>query len=83
MRVERDMEKSRTDELVAAFLRANDRDAYCPACLALGVAVSSRDAEEAMTRLGREPEFIIERGRCAQCSKTDNVLRFLHRARLV
>lgn len=77
------MAKSRTDELVATFLRANDRDAYCPACLAVHVRLSSRETEEAMTRLGREPEFIIERGRCARCNKTDNVIRFLHRARPV
>ena len=77
------MAKSRTDELVAAFLRANDRDAYCPACLALCVGLSGRDAEEAMTRLGREAEFIIERGRCARCNKTENVIRLLRRARPV
>lgn len=77
------MANSPVDERVATVLRANDRDAYCPTCLAASVGLGTREAEEAMTRLGREPEFIVERGRCARCNQTDNVIRFLRRARPV
>lgn len=69
------------EDFVAAFLRANDRDAYCAGCLASRTGLGVRETEEAMVRLGREAEFIIERTRCARCGVTDDAIRVLRRAR--
>jgi len=70
-------------DFVAAFLRANDRDAYCAGCLASRTGLGVRETEEAMVRLGRQSEFIIERARCSRCGVTDDTIRVLRRARSV